>query len=196
MSAEPKVSVLWRRLDGPGCEWAQAAVVGGALRLSGVAVFSERLEDRETPCRLDYVIMCGPDGRTRTAAISGSVGARLVRFAISAESDGRWSVNGAPAPALDGCDDLDLSFSPATNLLPLARLDLAVGASAEVRSAWLRFPELTLAPLLQRYERRGARTYAYESLSPVQVAAELEVSGSGLVLRDPGRWEAEAIEEP
>lgn len=37
------------------------------------------------------------------------------------------------------CVDIDLNFSPSTNLLPIRRFDLSVGASAIVRAAWLRF---------------------------------------------------------
>ena len=48
-----------------------------------------------------------------------------------------------------GCIDLDLSFSPATNLLAIRRLALPVNEIAEVRSAWLTFPDLDLEPLDQ-----------------------------------------------
>jgi hypothetical protein len=43
-----------------------------------------------------------------------------------------------------GCVNIDLNFSPSTNLLPIRRLDLSVGASAIVRAAWLRFPGMNV----------------------------------------------------
>jgi hypothetical protein len=39
----------------------------------------------------------------------------------------------------EGCLDIDLGFSPSTNLLPIRRLTLAVGEAATVRAAWLPF---------------------------------------------------------
>ena len=74
-------------------------------------------------------------------------------------------------PAVAGCVDLDLNFSPSTNLLPIRRLNLSVGQEAAVRAAWLRFPSFILEPLEQLYRRVDATTYRYESagagLSPI-----------------------------
>ena len=47
---------------------------------------------------------------------------------------------GADSRAVDGCRDIDLNFSPSTNVLPIRRLSLDVGDQAAVRAAWLRFP--------------------------------------------------------
>jgi hypothetical protein len=40
--------------------------------------------------------------------------------------------NGAAVSAVEGCIDIDLKYSPSTNLLPIRRLNLAIGESAEV----------------------------------------------------------------
>ncbi len=85
---------------------------------------------------------------------------------IRRSSDGTWTLNGVPCPSVAGCIDLDLSFTPATNLLPLRRLNLAVNQSAEVRSAWLEWPEAELRPLVQRYARRTVTEYDYEADLP------------------------------
>src|SRR5438093_248859 len=76
---------------------------------------------------------------------------------------GRWTPNGTECPAVAGCVDLDLNFSPSTNLLPIRRLDLPIGGRAAVRAAWLRFPGFTLEPLEQVYHRIDEGTYRYES---------------------------------
>ncbi len=83
-----------------------------------------------------------------------------------------------------------LGFTPATNLLPIRRLGLAPGQSAEVRAAWLSFPALTLELLEQVYRRTSEATYAYAS-DGGRFTAELSVSGDGFVTRYPGLWEAE-----
>ena len=93
---------------------------------------------------------------------------------------------------MEGCADLDLSFSPATNLLPIRRLGLAVGVGAPVRAAWLRFPECRLAALEQRYERLDNERYRYEAGSGSDAfRVELLVASSGFVLEYPGLWTQE-----
>ncbi len=68
---------------------------------------------------------------------------------------------------MTGCIDIDLGFTPATNVLPIRRLDLAPGQDGRVRSAWLSWPERRLQPLEQGYRRIGASTYAYVSPSTI-----------------------------
>jgi hypothetical protein len=105
-------------------------------------------------------------------------------------ASGRWLLDGSEAPAVAGCVDLDLQFSPSTNLLPIRRLDLAVGASAPVRAAWLRFPSFALEPLDQLYRRTGPTSYRYESADGTFVR-DLRVNDTGFVVDYPGLWEVE-----
>jgi hypothetical protein len=99
-------------------------------------------------------------------------------------------MNGRRCPEVEGCLDVDLSFSPITNLLPIRRTELAIGMNVAVRAAWLRFPELLLAPLEQTYERLGEFQYRYESRNGAFVAV-LETNEAGLVTHYPGLWQAE-----
>jgi hypothetical protein len=75
-----------------------------------------------------------------------------------------------------------------TNTLPIRRLAPAIGESIDVTAAWVRFPELTLEPLPQRYTRLSERRYRYESNGGAFVA-ELEVDDAGLVITYEGGWE-------
>ena len=60
-----------------------------------------------------------------------------------------------------------------------------LGYSAELTAAWVRFPELSVEPLFQRYTRLEERTYLYESLRQGRDVfhARLEVDAAGLVER-------------
>jgi hypothetical protein len=87
--------------------------------------------------------------------------------------------------------DIDLGFSPSTNLLPIRRLALNVGEEAEVRAAWLPFPSLVFEVLPQVYRREGERTYRYESRGGAFVRV-LEVNAVGFVTSYPGLWQAES----
>jgi hypothetical protein len=89
-----------------------------------------------------------------------------------------------------GCIDLDLNFSPSTNLLPVRRLGLSVGQRAGVNAAWLRFPSFTLEPLEQVYQRLSEDTYRYESAGG-RFTRELSVNQAGFVTHYPGFWQVE-----
>ncbi|HEX5725248.1 MAG TPA: putative glycolipid-binding domain-containing protein [Longimicrobiaceae bacterium] len=179
--------ILWRALGWPGHDAARLERRGARWRLRGTAVLAQEGQ----PCRLDYYVVCDDAWRTRSARVAGWVGGEPVRIEISADAAGIWRLNGAECPAVEGCTDVDLAFTPATNLLPIRRLALAVGGEAPVRAAWLRFPELTLEPLEQVYRRTGERVYRYESGGGT-FTADLQVNEAGFVTLYPGLWRAEA----
>jgi hypothetical protein len=184
------VSILWRRLDQPGHESARLCLRQSQWHLAGTAVFAH---DRQ-PCRLDYLVVCDAEWRTRSARVRGWVGAGSIELDLSVDSARRWQLNDTERPEVAGCVDLDLNFSPSTNLLPIRRLNLPIGQEAAVRAAWLRFPSFLLEPLEQRYRRTDAATYRYESAGG-QFVTQLEVNASGFVTRYPGFWEADASAE-
>lgn len=180
-------TILWRRLDVPGHEHARLTLDRTNWHLTGAAVF---VEDGQ-PTRLEYLVVCDARWHTLAGRIKGWIGDTGVDLAIDADGEGRWRINGTEVPDVIGCLDLDLSFSPSTNLLPIRRLDLAVGGSDSVRSAWLRFdPEPRLEPLRQRYQRVSENTYRYESPSH-DFTGEIRVNEAGLVVRYSGLWEIE-----
>ena len=179
-------SVLWRRLDRPGHEAARLVSHGSRWHLAGTAVFAHDGQ----PCRLDYLIVCRPDWRTLSGKVTGWVGDQDVDVEIAVEPQGGWRLNETVVPEIAGCLDLDLNFSPSTNLLPIRRLNLAVGQEAEVRAAWLRFPSFHLEPLEQVYRRTGAGTYRYESAGG-RFVRDIEVNEAGLVTLYPDFWRAE-----
>lgn len=176
-------TILWRRLDRMGQEAARIARVAEGWHLSGNAAFS----DDSGACGLSYSIECDAGWRTRRGSVRGFVGSRSVAIEIEVDA-GRWRVNGTAQPSVDGCIDLDLNFSPSTNLLPIRRLELREGKESAVRAAWLRFPSFALEPLEQTYRRLSERVYRYESAGG-SFTADLEVDASGLVTLYPGFFE-------
>jgi uncharacterized protein len=119
------------------------------------------------------------------------VGDQIVAYEIEVNEKGVWLLDGEEIRAVDGCVDIDLNFSPVTNLLPLRRLDLAVGESKKVKAAWLRFPSFRLEPLDQTYTRINDTTVRYESRDG-EFVRELTINEAGLVLDYPDYWAAEA----
>lgn len=180
-------SILWQRLDRPGHEAARLSTRGGRWHLDGSAVF----EHDGQACRLHYGVVSDPWWKTVSARVEGWIGDFDVHVAIAVDGEQNWTLNGAPAEQVSKCLDVDLNFSPSTNLLPIRRLDLAVGEQATVRVAWLRFPSFKLEPLEQIYRRESEGIYYYES-GGGRFTSRFEVNEDGLVTRYPGFWQAEA----
>jgi hypothetical protein len=179
--------ILWRRLDLPGHEYGRLDPRGDGWELSGTAVFLYQ----DSPCRLDYLVACDAHWRTTSARVTGSVGVRNLDLSASADGDGHWRLNGKECPAVTGCIDIDLGFSPSTNLLPIRRLSLAVGQEAAVSAAWLPFPSLVFECLPQVYRREGENTYCYTS-GGGRFVRTLQVNPAGFVTNYPGLWQQEA----
>jgi len=155
--------------------------------LTGTAAFVHN----QQPCRLDYLVVCNSEWQTLSGKVNGWVGNETIDLDLSVDSARRWRLNGTESPAVTGSVDLDLNFSPSTNLLPIRRLNLAIGQEAEVQAAWLRFPSFTLEPLKQLYRRIDVATYRYESAGG-RFVTELQVNAAGLVTLYPNFWQVEA----
>lgn len=179
-------SVLWRSIDGPGHEACRVFSLDAEWHLEGSAVF---LHDAQ-PFRLDYHVRCDASWTTQSGRVSGWLGQTSIALEITVDADRNWRVNGVECSAVTGCIDLDLNFSPSTNLLPIRRLNLTVGQEAEVKAAWLRFPSFELETLVQTYRRIDESTYQYRS--EPDFTADLEVDEFGLVTNYRDLWLAEA----
>ena len=172
--------VIWKRKDVEGIESSRIRSMEGGRQVEGTAVFAFE----GVACRLDYDIRCTREWMTRSARVTGWIGDREIAIDIERSPAGDWTLNGELQPAVATCDDIDLNFSPSTNLLPIRRLDLEIGASAAVRAAWLRFPQLVLQSLEQTYTRTGLNAFHYKAGT---FEADLTVDDEGQVI-DYAEW--------
>jgi uncharacterized protein len=180
-------TILWRRLDQPGHEAARLWSQDSSWHLAGAAVFVHG----QRSCLLSYHLICDTEWNTRSGQVNGWVGDETVDFELSVDASQRWWLNGKEVPSVEGCLDLDLNFSPSTNLFPIRRLALEVGQSAVFKAAWLRFPSFTLEPLEQVYRRLTVATYRYESAGG-KFVRDLTVNPAGFVTDYPDFWVLEA----
>ncbi|MEA2465382.1 MAG: uncharacterized protein QOJ98_3129 [Acidobacteriota bacterium] len=181
-------SILWKRLHRPGHEAARVTRAESLWQISGCAL----LVEEALPVRLEYEVSCDAAWNTRSASVSGWIGEGTIDVQIVVSDDRQWLLNGTPQPAVSGCVDVDLNFSPSTNLLPVRRLNLAVGEEAVVRAAWLRFPSFQLEVLDQVYRRTAPDLYEYESAGG-SFKAQLRVNEFGFPVEYAGVWEAAAM---
>lgn len=180
------VITRWRRFDLPGHDEARLRGELESWHLEGRAEF---VEDGNR-WQLGYTVTCGPDWVTTRALVKGHSGRGAIEANVVRSGTGRWTLNGAEVPSVAGCTDVDLAFTPATNLLSLRRLDLAVGHEAEVVAAWVTFPEFSLIPLRQRYRRISQTSYDYVA-PDLPFAGMLTVSPEGFVQDYAGLWRAD-----
>ncbi|RJF96795.1 hypothetical protein D3870_20635 [Noviherbaspirillum cavernae] len=184
---EPVAVFFWRKLDFPGHDACCLFTLADGYRLSGAAVFMES----GRVCQLQYEVVADQAFRTRSASVAGFVGQKAVNVRIASSGDARWEVNGKSRPGLAGCQDVDLGFTPATNLLALRRLALEVGERAEAPAAYLAFPQMKVTMLPQHYKRLSRAEYLYEAPT-VGYRGTLRVSPLGAIIEYPGLFQLES----
>jgi len=179
-------AAAWRHLDArEGFEALFPVRTVGGWRLEG---WTAGLEDGAA-WGLRYEIVLDEGGRTREARVECRHEGGESR--VLAEGDGRggWVVDGAPAPHLEGCLDVDLEASAFTNAFPVRRLALAPGQRADAAAAWVRAPGLAVERLEQTYARlpdEGGRARYDYAARDLGFAAVLAYDADGLVLDYPG----------
>ena len=134
----------------------------------------------DKPSEIRYEVTADKLWRTQGAVIH--IGDETTEISVT---DNEWWVDGVLNDDLRGCIDIDLGWTPATNTLPIRRLRLDVGESAETVTAWLRFPEMEFVPASQNYTRVSDNLLRYQS---GQTDYDLEVSADGVVCRYGDLW--------
>jgi hypothetical protein len=175
-------SFRWRRLDLPGTDRATLSTTDAGYLLLGHAQF----RDDKAEVDLHYSVQITPTWRTQRAHVHGMGPAGPLQLEIEVSPDGNWKVNGRECPAVTGCIDVDLNFTPATNLLSVRRLGLELAQSP----AWLEYPAFELKPLRQFYHRLPDNRYAYQC-PEIPFEATLVTNADGFVTSYPPLWEPE-----
>jgi uncharacterized protein len=139
------------------------------------------------PMLANYEIHCDDNWLTHRVQVERTIGNDVKNLSLTVESRGVWRSSGQELREIQGCEDVDLAVTPATNTLAISRLNLQVGSSASIIAAWVKFPELTVEPLSQRYTRLDQNTYHYASNTGF--SAEIVVDDLSLVTAYPNGWE-------
>lgn len=176
--------VLWRSEANGSLEHFSLTTQGGSRLLEGVVV----LEIDGMPAHVRYQVEVDGGWSTKTVVAAVNCGQTERRIVIQVESD-RWAVDGLAREDLTGCVDVDLGWTPATNILPMRRREAPIGRTIETDAAWVRLPELTVTRALQTYERLSETEWVYRSES---YEAHIVTSPEGLLLDyDAGLWIAQ-----
>ncbi len=137
------------------------------------------------PYAVSYDIRLADGWRTREVHVSSETVTGRRSTVLVSDGAGRWTVDGVPAPHLDGLVDVDLEASACTNMLPVHRLALPDGEVTAAPAVYVRALDVSVARLDQTYRRRGPGTFDYSSEGGA-FRAVLEYDAAGLVLDYPG----------
>jgi hypothetical protein len=167
------VDLVWEGVGTPSTERLHLTVGESILVRSRVAAGPARFEYTATLTR----------SWTFTSLVVRSDDGPTVRLERS--STGVWSSDGTARPDLADAVDIDLAFSPFTNTLPIRRLQLPVGTSAAIVTAYVAAPTLQVSTDPQRYTRVAPDEYLYESLD-TDFSRHITVDADGFVVEYPG----------
>jgi hypothetical protein len=139
--------------------------------------------------RIRYRIRCDLGWQVRNVFVR-SLEENAQTLSFMADGSGNWTnESGHPISELAGCFDVDITATPFTNTLPIRRLGLTSGESAEIKVVYFRIPEMQVNAEPQRYtclETSGAGgKYKFESLND-GFTAVITVDPDGFVEDYPG----------
>ncbi|WP_051371490.1 putative glycolipid-binding domain-containing protein [Mesorhizobium loti] len=176
--------VRWREREGPGLEHLVLRERAGEVLADSVVICSG-----QTSFAVRYRIECDANWRARSVTVD-MIGSGQTLILVS-DREGHWIRDGLAVPELDGVVDPDLTVTPFTNTLPIRRLRLSTGQSADITTAFIRLPALTVVANPQRYTcLEEGRRYLYESRAS-DFRRELEIDADGLVVTYPDFWQRE-----
>jgi uncharacterized protein len=174
---------LWQRPDLPALEVCRFRQSHEGFSFDGSVIACAE----NNPVEISYAVSCSPDWLTRDTLIVARRGSQLRTLELLRNDDGQWSCNDQHLEGMDGLVDVDLGFSPCTNTLPIRRFELAIGEVRELTAVWVRFPDLAILPLPQKYTRLDEHRYQYSSRDG-SFTAELETDELGLVVNYGSWW--------
>lgn len=114
-------------------------------------------------------------------------------LALRRDADGTWTDGpGNALPFLNEAREIDLSFSPFTNTLPIRRLNPLVGEAFDIVMAYVDLPSLAVTADPQRYTRLHDHAFRFESLDS-GFRRDIEIDSEGFVVEYPGLFTREEI---
>jgi len=152
----PPRFVTWQRTDVRGLGTARL------VRDDGWALDAHEIVTGRAPYAIYYGIDLTEDWRTDYVSLG--ITRRATSYGTSIEVDpdrAAWWISGRRRRALDGCVDVDIAATPATNTISIRRLGLKVGQEAVIKVAWVDVPSLRVVPAEQGYRRIGRETYEF-----------------------------------
>lgn len=178
-------------MDSFGARWVDGV---GELRESLEVSFDNggwTAEGHSRTLDVQYVVRLSPTWQVRQLLLFRDMDEPDLWLAT--DGGGRWGeMNGAHRIDLDGCCDVSIVGSAFSPTMPVRRLPLRVGDSAEIHAAEIDTELLLVLPVHERYTRLGEWRWRKETITSEASALEWEVDEHGLVRELEGGFTREA----
>lgn len=176
--------VRWQDWNGQGLEHCVYQETPDGISLEGVVAGT-----RHGLYGGHYSVRTDAEFRTREVRVDYLDGPSLH---VEADGCGNWhdNIRNQELKNLEGCLDVDIGITPATNTLPIKRLRLQEGENREIHAAYVPLPDQVDGAFLpERADQRYtclvlSKRYKYEGLFR-GFTAELGIDEAGLVLDYP-----------
>ncbi len=170
--------IEWSTWDGGHSEAVTLAWENEAWTVSGIV-------GRE---RIQYVLRLSPTWQVRQFLLFRDLDEADLWLAT--DGGGRWGeMNGEHRVELDGCYDVELACTPFTHALPIRRLPLLVGHTADIVVARIDVDTLGIVPAHRRYTRSGTHRWVVTDLDdPTAEPIEFDVDDYGFATDLPERF--------
>jgi hypothetical protein len=175
--------MMWRPVVGDGLERCQVASSPDGHRMSGTTL---RAGDNG-PVEIRYSVNLSQDWTALTVGVHIRAPDEDRSVALVRREDGSWLVGDDTIDAFAGASDIDFAWTPATNTIPIRRLDLEPGQSATIQAVVIPFPGRDVERRTQTYERLAPRRWRYGS---GDYETDLTTNEHGFVVAYPGQWMA------
>ncbi|MGD9651540.1 MAG: putative glycolipid-binding domain-containing protein [Candidatus Dadabacteria bacterium] len=177
---EKGITAVWKGWNGESREYLTLGERGGNVYAESLIIS----DGGGRPFAARYAIECDPGWRVR------SVGAHLIgeprETRLLSDGEGGWTDGSVELPDLKGAIDVDIFPTPFTNTLPIRRLGLGAGQSADIVVAYITLPEMSVTSAPQRYTCiEPLKAYRFESLDS-DFKCDIEIDEDGLVVSYPG----------
>lgn len=175
-----KTTARWR-------DWSGNSTEHLVLKENREGIYAESViisKSRDNTFAARYEIVCDPEWRVRSVCVELLGEDRKIE--LTGDGKGNWSDKSGDKPQLLGAIDVDITATPFTNTLPIRRLKLGTGQSADILTVYIHLPELGITTDTQRYTcLEAGRLYRFESLDS-DFARDIEVDADGIVIIYPG----------
>lgn len=176
-------TVMWKNLHNNGLEFCQY-FIENELKIRGHVIYY----DENSPMIINYSVDCDSEGQTSLVEINQKTNHSNQTIVLQRDINNCWFKDSIEIKAVNGLVDIDIGVTPSTNTLPIRRLKLGKNESKIFQSIWVRFPDMSILPLEQKYTRIEDKIYVYESLKS-GYKAEIEVDEYGIVQSYESEWQ-------
>ena len=176
----------WRRLDVAGLE-----ILSIASGADGISIRGQCIDAGDEPFCVRHEWLLDTSWRSKAVrlTVTDEEGDRTLQ--IERAGDVQWKVDGQNRRDFDGCDEVDLSFTPICNCIALRRVELAIGGDFELTALHVSLPQLSIAPSRQKYVRTAESAYRYIDLGlSAGFEAALQVDAQRMIRHYEGLFEA------